>query len=120
MARVPALSRTLSETLRSKASTLPIWTGRPALPFGTKQLSARGPRRKSHRPGVPKQPLPGQLKPDAKGRCPPRQIAINGACWGKVDVPPDGCHGNTYVHQGGCYVPMFTRVPVPTSAPREP
>jgi tRNA A-37 threonylcarbamoyl transferase component Bud32 len=66
---------------------------------------------------LPKQPLPGQRTPDAKGRCPRRQIAINGGCWTRVDAALEDCHGNAYVYQGGCYLPMFTRGPVPTSAP---
>jgi hypothetical protein len=66
---------------------------------------------------LPKQPLPGQLKPDAKGRCPTKQIAINGSCWTKVDVAPEYCHGNLFTYQGGCYLPMFTRGREPTSDP---
>jgi hypothetical protein len=68
---------------------------------------------------MPKQPLPGQRKPDSKGRCPTRQVAINGACWTKLDVDPEDCRGNVYVYQGGCYFPMFTRGREPTSAPRQ-
>ncbi|HEX8704200.1 MAG TPA: serine/threonine-protein kinase [Myxococcaceae bacterium] len=68
---------------------------------------------------MPQQPLPGQRRPDSKGRCPDRQLAINGGCWTKVDVTPEHCHGNVYLHQGGCYLPMFTRGRVPTSAPPE-
>jgi hypothetical protein len=68
---------------------------------------------------IPKQPLPGQRRPDAKGRCPNRQVAINGGCWAKVDAAPEDCHGNMYLYQGSCYLPMFTRGRVPTSAPPE-
>jgi hypothetical protein len=65
------------------------------------------------------EPLPGQLKPDAKGRCPNRQIAINGGCWAKVDFDLKDCPGIGYVYQGGCYVPGRATMRVPTSAPRE-
>ena len=68
---------------------------------------------------MPKQPRPGQLKPDAKGRCPGKQLAINGGCWMKVDVTPEYCHGNVFLYQGGCYIPMFTQGRVPAAAPRE-
>jgi hypothetical protein len=68
---------------------------------------------------VPKQPRPGQLRPDAKGRCPDKQIAINGGCWAKVDVDLKYCHGNAFTYQGGCYMPINASGPVPTSAPSE-
>jgi len=68
---------------------------------------------------VPKQPRPGQLKTDAKGRCPDNLIAINGGCWLKVDLKPEYCHGNVFTYQGGCYMPINASGPVPTSAPSE-
>jgi serine/threonine protein kinase len=68
---------------------------------------------------LPKQPLPGQLKPDAKGRCRKKQIAINGGCWLKMDLEPDECHGNVFVYQGGCYFPIPASGRQPTSAPRQ-
>jgi hypothetical protein len=82
--------------------------------------SAKAPGEERIAQELPKQPLPGQLKPDAKGRCPAKQVAINGGCWGKVDVSPEYCHGNVYVYRGGCYMPISS-VPgrLPTSAPRE-
>ncbi|HLL05143.1 MAG TPA: serine/threonine-protein kinase [Myxococcaceae bacterium] len=66
---------------------------------------------------VPKTPRPGQLRPDKKGRCPDRQIAIHGACWAKVDLSPEHCHGNVFTYQGGCYMPINASEQVPTSAP---
>jgi hypothetical protein len=68
---------------------------------------------------LPKNPLPGQLKPDAKGRCPNKQVAINGGCWLKVDFVPEECLGNGFAYQGGCYVPFFVSSREPASAPRE-
>jgi hypothetical protein len=65
------------------------------------------------------EPLPGQLKPDGKGRCPKKQIANNGGCWFKVAVDLEDCPGIGYVYKGGCYVPGRTTMKVPTSAPRE-
>jgi hypothetical protein len=65
-----------------------------------------------------KQPLPGQRKPDAKGRCPRTQVAINGGCWVKVDLGADECRGTVYLwYQGGCYGPAFEPARRPTSAP---
>jgi serine/threonine protein kinase len=68
---------------------------------------------------LPKQPLPGQLTPDAKGRCRKKQIPINGGCWVKVDFTADECPGTGYVHQGECYVPIFVPGRQPTSAPQK-
>jgi serine/threonine protein kinase len=66
---------------------------------------------------VPPQPLPGQLKPDANGRCRKGQFAINGGCWLKASVDLQDCAGNGYVYRGSCYVPMFPPARGPTSAP---
>jgi len=67
----------------------------------------------------PEQPLPGQLKPDAKGRCPNRQRAINGGCWAKVDSDLKDCPAIGFMYQGACYVIVRAPVTVPTSAPQE-
>jgi hypothetical protein len=67
---------------------------------------------------VPKEPLPGQMKPDAKGRCPKNLVPINGGCWGQVNFDVEQCHGGTVVvHQGGCYIPAYEPARKPTSAP---
>jgi hypothetical protein len=97
---------------------------RGAISVGDTALSSSSEREKApaEKPvaqELPKNPLPGQSKPDAKGRCPPKQIAINGGCWLKVDLAPEDCPENLFVYQGGCYLPMFTRGRVPTSAPQE-
>jgi hypothetical protein len=82
---------------------------------------AKAPSRESITEEVPKQPLPGQRKPDAKGRCPRMQFVISGGCWTKVDLDVEQCRGNLfYVYQGGCYVPAFESVRKPTSAPGQP
>jgi eukaryotic-like serine/threonine-protein kinase len=66
---------------------------------------------------VPPQPQPGQLKPDANGRCRKGLIAINGGCWLKASVDLEICAGNGYVYRGDCYVPMFPPTREPTSTP---
>jgi serine/threonine-protein kinase len=66
---------------------------------------------------VPPQPLPGQLKPDANGRCRKGQFAINGGCWLKLDVDLKDCTGNGFMHKRGCYAPVFPPTREPTSAP---
>jgi len=67
---------------------------------------------------LPKQPLPDQRKPNAKGRCPDEQIPINGGCWAKVPLKVDECPGNLFLYQGGCYAPAIEPVRKPTSAPQ--
>jgi hypothetical protein len=69
---------------------------------------------------LPEKPLPGQIRPDAKGQCRKGLIAINDGCWLKAGVELDACPGNGYVYRGGCYVPFFVSAREPTSAPREP
>jgi hypothetical protein len=56
------------------------------------------------------EPLPGQVRPDAKGRCPhKRQVVLNGACW--VPMDPEECDAlgpthNGKLFKGRCYVPV--------------
>jgi eukaryotic-like serine/threonine-protein kinase len=41
---------------------------------------------------TPPEPDPDQATPDAKGRCPhKRQVVLNGACWGPLQVEPEAC-----------------------------
>jgi eukaryotic-like serine/threonine-protein kinase len=71
---------------------------------------------------TPPTPLPGQLTPDAKGRCPGRtQIPINGGCWVEQRTKDaEACEENGYVFfKARCYAPALNsrRKPPPTSAP---
>ncbi|HLL06995.1 MAG TPA: serine/threonine-protein kinase, partial [Myxococcaceae bacterium] len=67
----------------------------------------------------PKKPRPGQLRPDANGRCPAKKVLLNGGCWIKVDFTPEECLVNGYAYQGACYLPVYESSPSPTSAPQE-
>ncbi|MDC0711421.1 serine/threonine-protein kinase [Stigmatella sp. ncwal1] len=67
---------------------------------------------------MPQRPLPGQLKPDASGRCPGRNhTSLNGGCWRALKGGEDKCaeDENEYVHKGECYAPVFSRGRQPTS-----
>lgn len=69
----------------------------------------------------PPEPYPGQLTPDARGRCPgPKQIALNGGCWGESPTKDaEECEKNGWVFtKGRCYAPIMgsRRKPPPTSA----
>jgi serine/threonine-protein kinase len=69
---------------------------------------------------LPSKPFPGQIRPNANGRCPrDTQVAINDGCWIEVKVKDGRCTKDGYVYQGGCYEPA---VPFPrpaTSGPRD-
>jgi len=70
----------------------------------------------------PPEPFPGQLTPNAKGRCPdPKQIPLNGGCWGEASTKDaEECEKNGWVFiKERCYAPVMgsRRKPPPTSAP---
>ncbi|HZI10715.1 MAG TPA: serine/threonine-protein kinase [Myxococcus sp.] len=71
---------------------------------------------------MPDKPLPGQLRPDASGRCRFKpQVPINGGCWLKVDMDLKDCKASTYsfVYKGACYQAGTEPTRPPTSAPTE-
>jgi serine/threonine-protein kinase len=67
---------------------------------------------------LPANPFPGQIRPDARGRCPRKSmVAINGGCWTKV--APEDCEESSYVYKGRCYDPAAPPPRPPTSSPTE-
>jgi hypothetical protein len=80
--------------------------------LGTKGLSV----------DMPKEPLPGQLRPNSKGQCPDPQVAINGGCWVKIVANVEICRAasDVYLYKGGCYMPWYRRQRQPTSTPHPP
>ncbi|MFP2925463.1 hypothetical protein ACLESO_09625, partial [Pyxidicoccus sp. 3LG] len=70
---------------------------------------------------APPRPLPGQLRPDAMGRCPHRaQFAINGGCWKRLATDLRDCDGTgDYVYKGACYTPVFLPPRPATSGPAD-
>jgi hypothetical protein len=75
-------------------------------------------------PGVqsedtPPEPVPGQRRPNAKGRCPhPRHVSLNGGCW--VRMEREKCEeldGTGHLYKGVCYVPVLSPGRPPTSQP---
>jgi hypothetical protein len=68
----------------------------------------------------PPEPLPGQLRPDANGRCPrKRHVALNGGCWVEMSNREE-CEEIGYVFKGKCYAPARPRGRQPTSSPKSP
>ncbi len=65
------------------------------------------------------EPLPGQTRPNAKGRCPHKQqVALNGGCWVELLVESDKCELlNGKMFKGTCYVPSIPPGRPPTSCP---
>jgi serine/threonine protein kinase len=69
---------------------------------------------------LPPKPLPGQMRPDATGRCPHKTyVPINGGCWKKLAADPKDCAEVEYVYKGTCYTPVFAPARPPTSSPTE-
>jgi hypothetical protein len=62
--------------------------------------------------------VPGQTRPDGKGRCPRKGlISLNKGCWATTAVDPEGCaemEGQMY--KGTCYVPFIPRGRRPNSS----
>jgi serine/threonine protein kinase len=69
------------------------------------------------------EPLPGQTRPDAKGRCPRKeQIPLNRGCWLEVSLDGEACEGNGgHFFKGKCYLPIILpkKERPPTSSPME-
>jgi hypothetical protein len=70
------------------------------------------------------EPLPGQARPDAKGRCPgPRHVPLGGGCWVKTSAAREECEllktsgGYMYMYKGTCYMAVFLHGRHPTSDP---
>ncbi|MDC0710487.1 serine/threonine-protein kinase [Stigmatella sp. ncwal1] len=65
------------------------------------------------------EPMPGQTRPDAKGRCAhPQQIRLNGGCWVKTPLGREKCEAlNGTMREGTCYVPASSHERQPTSHP---
>jgi hypothetical protein len=65
------------------------------------------------------EPLPGQLRPDAKGQCPlKRQVALNGGCWVRLKLEREECEAlRGYLFKDTCHVPILAPRRHPTSSP---
>jgi hypothetical protein len=68
---------------------------------------------------APPQPVPGQTRPNALGRCPRNQVPINGGCWKKLAVDAKECTEGDVVYKGACYTPAYPPPRPPTSSPAE-
>ncbi|HLL05476.1 MAG TPA: serine/threonine-protein kinase [Myxococcaceae bacterium] len=110
-------ARTASVLGDESSTPVPVSLGDTA-PVSS-EVPEKAPVQKGLAQQLPKDPLPGQLRPDSSGRCRKRLIAINGGCWAKVDVEPEDCLGHGYLYQGGCYAPFYTSKSEPASAPQE-
>jgi serine/threonine protein kinase len=95
-----------------------------ALPEAPKASSQPPAKQEAISQEAPPELLPGQLHPDARGRCPGRhQVPLHGGCW--VEHPAKDAaeceeKGQVFI-QGRCYARAFghRRRPPPTSAPAD-
>ncbi|MFL5350136.1 MAG: protein kinase domain-containing protein [Hyalangium sp.] len=72
--------------------------------------------------GSPPEPVPGQVRPDPKGRCPAGKglVSLHGGCWWEGTGEPENCQElGGQLFKGTCYVPVITpgRKRPPTSVP---
>jgi serine/threonine protein kinase len=67
------------------------------------------------------EPMPGQVRPDDKGRCPTKVlVSLNNGCWAKTAWDPETCVTlGGQMFKGTCYVPFIPPEPKrpPTSGP---
>jgi predicted Ser/Thr protein kinase len=108
-------------TEAEKADTGPVGLGEAVVAASTKNAPEPSRREALAEDTLP-EPLPGQLRPDAKGRCPhKRQVALNGGCWvgwGNSDREKcEALNSNGYMYRNTCYVPVFSSGRPPTSQP---
>jgi hypothetical protein len=107
---------------RPDAGTTDLGDAVPAAPLASTHAPDR---QKAIGQDTPPEPFPGQLRTDAKGRCPGQeQIPINGGCWTEARAKDvEACAQNGYVFfKGRCYSPALAprRKPQPTSDPTDP
>lgn len=65
------------------------------------------------------EPVPGQMRTDAKGRCPQKgHSPLNGVCWLQLTLSPELCEGiGGQTFKGTCFMPILSRQRQPTSSP---
>ncbi|HVG62987.1 MAG TPA: serine/threonine-protein kinase [Hyalangium sp.] len=99
-----------------KADAGPVGLGEAVVSASTMDAPAPSSREVLAEDALP-EPLPGQTRPDAKGRCPhKRQVALNMGCW--VELEREKCEAlNGHVYKSTCYVPVIPPGRPPTSQP---
>jgi len=68
---------------------------------------------------TPPEPVPGQMRPNAKGRCPHKgQSSLNGGCWLQIALSRELCEeSGGQMFRGMCFMPIILRQRPPTSSP---
>lgn len=111
-------SREWLERVADSQSTRTRGLGEEAVATSTEPAPAASPPNGIAEEAPPK-PLPGQTRPDEKGRCPRKwQVSLNGACWELLSRERGSCdllHGQIF--KGLCYVPVLLPGRSPTSGP---
>ncbi|MFL5347394.1 MAG: serine/threonine protein kinase [Hyalangium sp.] len=71
-------------------------------------------------------PLPEQVRPDSKGRCPhKKQVALNGGCWWEMNEDRETCDAAlggymSRMFKNKCYMPVLPHGRQPNSSPTTP
>ena len=99
-----------------KADTDPVGLGDAVVSTSTAAAPEPTGRKAMTEDTLP-EPLPGQLLPNAKGRCAhKRHVVLNGACW--VELDRERCEAlNGHVYKNACYVPVLSPGRPPTAQP---
>ncbi len=100
-----------------KANAGPVGLGEAVVSASTADSPAPSGREALAEDTLPK-PLPGQTRPDAKGRCPhKRQVALNGGCWVE-ESDPEKCEAlSGSMFRKTCYLPVIPPGRPSTSQP---
>jgi hypothetical protein len=104
-------------TADGKADAGPVGLGE-AVVSASKMGAPESSGRKAVTEDTLPEPLPGQLRPNAKGRCVHKlQISFNGGCW-VVESDRERCEAlSGHVYKNTCYVPVIPPGRPPTSQP---
>jgi serine/threonine protein kinase len=116
----PAVARAEASKV-SPPGTGPTGLGAAAAATSVEQ-APHAPRQEVMAEDALPEPLPGQTRPDAKGRCPHEvQISLNKGCWLKVSLDREACEkSGGRIFKGTCHVPvMLQQGRPPTSSPTE-
>ncbi len=114
-----SFARTETTAAEQQDNGRPVGIGKTAASASTEGSPASSPQR-AITTDTPPEPRPGQATPDAKGRCPhKRQVALNGSCWGRLEVSREECEGlGGSFFKKACYVPIIPPLKrSPTSSP---
>jgi hypothetical protein len=107
-----------NEAAQAEGSTAGLAEATSAL--SRKDPAVASPRQPVAEEALP-EPQPGQVRPDAKGRCPgAKLVLLNGVCWLRIQLELELCEStNGQMFKGSCYQPIIPPARPPTSSPKK-